>query len=188
MRKSLLILVRGIPGSGKSYFTNALVDAIGSSNVVVLDPDATDYESEPYKAMVKQLQKEGVDEKFYPYRFLRERAHQGIEQGKIIIWNQAFMDLDGVQKTIRNLNEHAANHNLLLNVKLIEMEIDAELARVRIAERAVKGGHTVPDEKFVNFLADYRSFAPEGYDVTTIDGASDVRAAALLFAKSIGHL
>ncbi len=176
MTKPYLILVRGIPGSGKSYVTEILAERLGIAACVVLDPDAIDYESQSYKTMVEELRSEGVDEKFYPYRFLRRQAHEGIENNQIIIWNQAFTNLDGFQKTIRNLTNHAKQHGKSLPLLVVEVEIDAELAKQRVAERAAGGGHDVPSEHFDRFTRDYVSFENEGYSVIKVDGAGDIEA------------
>ena len=56
----------------------------------MLDPDATDYDSDEYKEHVKRQLADKVDPKLHPYRFLREQAYQGIKSKSIIIWNQPF--------------------------------------------------------------------------------------------------
>jgi thymidylate kinase len=50
----IVILIRGLPGSGKSYLARALSRELGEDDVVMLDPDATDYESDIYKEHVRQ--------------------------------------------------------------------------------------------------------------------------------------
>lgn len=96
-KKAILLLIRGLPGSGKSYVANVLKEELGNQ-IVLLDPDATDYTSAKYKEFSKLKTAEGVDEKFHPYRFLREQAYRAIDNDQIIAWNQAFTNLDGLQK------------------------------------------------------------------------------------------
>lgn len=170
MKKPYLILVRGIPGSGKSHVSQKLAEKIGLDDCVLLDPDATDYESSAYLEMTEGLRAEGVDEKFYPYRFLRMRAHQGIEDAKVIIWNQAFTNLDGFQKTIRNLTAHASDNNVDLPILVVEVEINPDEAKARISRRAEAGGHDVDDDSFQRFTNDYRSFEGEGFSLVKISG------------------
>lgn len=168
----ILILVRGLPGSGKSYISRILAEKLGQK-VCVLDPDATDYSSEEYKKMSDSLSAEGVDEKFYPYRFLRGQAYSGIEEDKVIIWNQAFTNLEMVQKTILNLQTFASEHSKQLQVVIVELEIDPEVAKRRVANRASGGGHDVDAETFNRFIADYKSFEGEGFKLVKVNGEDD---------------
>ena len=169
-----LILIRGLPGSGKSYLAHALRTALGEADVVLLDPDATDYASPDYVAMSQELTEQGVDAKFHPYRWLRSQAYAGITTGKVIIWNQAFTNLDGFNKTVINLQNFAAEQTVNLPVLVVEVEISHEAAKKRVADRAGQGGHNVSAEEFDRFINDYRSFASEGYHVMSVNGESDV--------------
>jgi len=175
LQHPILVLIRGLPGSGKSYLAHAVREALGAAQVVSLDPDATDYTSQAYLDMSASLTKDGVDEKFHPYRFLRAQAYDGIEHNKVIIWNQAFTNLDGFQKTVVNLTTYAQDHGAALPLLVIEMEIDPAICKQRVTERAGKGGHDVNEEAFTRFISDYHSFASEGYNTITIDGQADTK-------------
>lgn len=166
----ILILVRGLPGSGKSYLTEALCQKIGADQVVVLDPDSINLEGDAYKALSEKLSAEGVDTKFHPYRYSRAQAYAGIESNKAVIWNQAFTNLDAFNKTIANLQSYATDHNTELPLLVVEVEVDPEVAKARIAERSAGGGHDVPEENFARFLNDYRSFVSEGYNTVIVNG------------------
>jgi len=179
--KQMLYIVRGVPGSGKSYLSNRLRKAIGVDNVVVLDPDAIDKESQTYKDFAAELQRDGVDEKFYPFRFLRAQAFDAITAGKSVIWNQAFNDFNGMTVTISRLLEFADQQSITLPVLIIEVTIDKAVARQRIAGRAASGGHDVPDDKLDQFFAGYESFADRGYRTIIVDGNQD----ASISVKSI---
>lgn len=169
-----LIIVRGIPGSGKSHLTVTLAKKIGEENVVVLDPDAIPYDSQEYRQFSEKLSAEGVDEKFHPYRWSRSRAFEAIAGGKTIIWNQGFMHFDGLQKTIGSLETYAAKHDIKLPVLVVEVEVHHETAKDRIAQRVADGGHNVPDNALAGFVERYESFAGKGYQTITIDGQADV--------------
>ena len=185
MKTPQIILIRGLPGSGKSVLAQKLVDVIGETNCVLLDPDATDYESEAYLAMSSALKEKGVPEKFYPYRFLRAQAHAGIASDKVIIWNQAFTNLDGFQKTVANLQRNAENYGKELPILVVEVEIDHEIARERIARRVSGGGHDVPDEIFDRFVRDYESFAKHGFKTTKVNGENLTAAAVKDVMKTL---
>src|SRR5690349_20447308 len=98
----ILVLVRGIPGSGKSFLVSEVEKRIGSEHVTILDPDQIDLTSQAYADFSKALTDDGVDAKFHPYRWSRAKAYAGIESNKVVIWNQAFTNLDGFNKTIIN--------------------------------------------------------------------------------------
>ena len=75
-----LILIRGLPGSGKSYLATALQEALGKDIAITLDPDATDYTSRAYTDLSAALTAEGIEEKFHPYRFCLHRPIGGADR------------------------------------------------------------------------------------------------------------
>ena len=107
----VLIFVRGLPGSGKSYVTNRLQKELGEG-VVVLDPDATDYDSKEYHEHTKVLTEQDVNPALFAYRFLREKAYKAIEENKVVIWNQPFTNLEIFNKMIANLRIKADEHQV----------------------------------------------------------------------------
>ncbi len=175
--KPILIIIRGLPGSGKSHLAHAVERRIGSDKVVILDPDATDYKSDEYKAFSENLTKEGVDAVLHPYRFLRARGYKGIVDDKIVIWNQAFTNNDILNRTIKNLQAYAEERGKSLPALVVEMQIPHDTAKERIASREAETGRGVPNENFERFIRDYTTF--EGYDthtVITAQGDSDTDA------------
>ncbi|HSX17086.1 MAG TPA: ATP-binding protein [Patescibacteria group bacterium] len=188
MSNPTLILIRGLPGSGKSYIAKALQESLGADNVVMLDPDATDYKSKEYLALSESLTAEGVDAKFHPYRFLRGRAYKGIETNRIIIWNQGFTNLDGFNKTVVNLQAYAADHGTTLPLLVVEVEVDPKIAKERVAKRAGQGGHDVNEENFARFINDYATFAGQGYDPLVLHGEDDVATSVAAIKKALEKL
>jgi thymidylate kinase len=183
-----LVIVRGIPGSGKSHLAIALGDSLGMDSVVILDPDATDYSSKNYTDLSHALTTEGVDAKFHPYRFLRMNAYEAIAAHKIVIWNQGFIDLDGFSKTVNNLQAYAADHSTTLPTLVVEVEIDADTARARIAERVAQGKHDVPDEAFRRFVDNYASFSDKGYTTVRVSGEGDTTTAVSSIVDALSKL
>jgi len=183
-----LILVRGLPGSGKSHLASALKDTIGADRVVILDPDTINYDSEDYHTVTAALAAEGVEEKFFPNRFLKSKGYKAIDQNKIIIWNQAFTDLGGFTRTAESLQSYAAEHNIHLPLLVIEVEIDHEIAKKRVAHRVDKGGHDVSEEAFARFISDYRSFSNEGFSTVTVDGQHDVQKSVASVLQALKKL
>jgi predicted ABC-type ATPase len=183
-----LIMVRGIPGGGKSFVTANLRASIGDDTVIVLDPDAIDKSSEEYQSLSRSLSADGVNEVLHPYRFLRARAYQGIETNKTIIWNQGFIDLDGFNKTVINLTAYAHDHGKELPTLVVEVEIDSKVAQERIAARAARGGHNVPDDAFARFVGNYESFSDKGYTTVTVNGTDDVQSSVTTILNALTQL
>jgi predicted ABC-type ATPase len=183
-----LILIRGLPGSGKSYLATALQESLGEENVLILDPDKVDLTSKEYHDFSDALTKEGVDEKFHPYRWSRSQAYDAIEAHKIIIWNQGFTNLDGFNKTVVNLQTYASDHGTHLPLLVVEVEIDHDLAKQRVATRVAQGGHNVDDENFARFINDYATFAGQGYDPVVVNGKDEVSVSVASVLKALKEL
>lgn len=174
INKSILVLIRGLPGSGKSYFADALAKELSKNNqIVCLDPDATDYNSQDYLKHVKEQTSEGVDPKLFAYRFLRAKAYKAIENKQIIIWNQPFTNLEILQKVTTRLQEHAQEHGMILNILVIEVLIDPKIAYERIEKRKQLGGHGPSKNTFNRFVDDFSSCKSLGYEVLQIDGTAN---------------
>lgn len=183
--RPILVIVRGIPGSGKSYLTDIVKKQLGSNETVVLDPDAIDFSGKDYLDISSSLTEQKVDNKLHPYRYLRSLAYSGIKEGKIIIWNQAFTNLDLLDRTIKNLESFAKEYKLNMPVIVVEVEIDPNEAKQRIAARQSKGGHGVSDSTFERFTSDYTSFNQYDYLVLSVDGHEDStnKSAAMITQK-----
>lgn len=173
-KNPVLIIIRGVPGGGKSYLANALVDKLGADNVVLLDPDKVDQSSDEYKQYSQALSKEGIEEKFHLYRFSRQQAYDAMPLKKIVIWNQGFMDFKGLSLTIKRIEDVAIEHNLTLKTLVVDVEIDPETAKSRIAARVQQGGHNVPDDALARFVDQYKSFAGNGYPTVTVSGTDEL--------------
>ncbi len=177
-QSTTIIMMRGLPGSGKSQIAR-VVQAQLQNHVVVLDPDGIDFSSEAYILMASQLRESGVDEKLYPYRFLRSQAHTAIENGKIVLWNQAFTHQDLLDRTIKNLTVYAHEVGKEVEIFVVEVDIEPDKALNRIQDRVMNGGHDVPQEVFNRFVREYTTFESYGYPIIRISGDDDPAKSAL---------
>ncbi len=188
----ILIIVRGLPGSGKSFIAEHLQRDLhleyGEDNVVMLDPDATDYASDEYKQHVQQLTLDGVDPALHAYRFLRAKAYQAIADRKIIMWNQPFTNIEIFNKMMANLKLCAQQHNAELSVLIVEVMIDPTLAYDRVKQRKAAGGHGPSEATFARRVADYTSFAEHGYAAVTVQGDADIQDSLKIIHKSIASI
>lgn len=173
-KNPVLIVIRGLPGSGKSYLASRLAETLDASDVVTLDPDATDYTSKKYLEHVKKLTDEGVDPKLHAYRFLRQQAYDAIDAGKTIIWNQPFTDLTILQKMISRLVDRASANNKSLTILVVEVMIDPFVASERIATRKAAGGHGPSQATLARFVRDWTSASAIGYKTVPVDGTGDI--------------
>ena len=173
-----LLIIRGLPGSGKTFLAAELRRRLNDVPMTVLDPDATDYTSEDYLAHVERQIAEEVDPKLFAYRYLRLGAHRAIEARQLVIWNQPFTNLEIFNKMIANLQTHAEEHGTQLRILVVEMEVDPAIAKERVSERKQHGGHGPSDGRFNRFQDEYFSFAPYGYRTVTVNGADDVAVSA----------
>lgn len=173
-----LLIIRGLPGSGKTFLTAELRRRLSDTPMTILDPDATDYTSKDYLAHVDQQIADGVDPKLFAYRYLRLRAHRAIEARQLIIWNQPFTNLEIFNKMTANLQAHAIECGMQLRILVVEMQVDPAIAKERVVERKQHGGHGPTEGRFNRFKDEYFSFGPHGYQTLSVNGADDVAASA----------
>lgn len=170
--KPLLIFVRGIPGSGKSFLSEALTKKIGLKNTVLLDPDAIDEKDPGYISLSKDLTQDGLPKTIHPFRWLRKSACEAISSGKTVIWNQPFTDLGVFSRLILFIEENSA-HNSKLEILIIEVSIDQDTAKERIQSRIAKGGHGPSDSTFQKRVNGYETFS-DSYQTIEINGNDTV--------------
>ncbi len=184
----VMILIRGLPGSGKSYIAAELQKVIGYDKVVLLDPDMIDFTSPEYLAHVAALREEGVDESLFAYRFLRGKAYKGIAEHKVIIWNQAFTNLEIFNKMVAKFTTQADEHQTILPILVVEVETDTSLAKERVIKRMQAGGHGLSEGTFERFNNDYKSFASAGYNTVTVQGSDAVETSVATIMNSLTSL
>lgn len=170
----LLLIVRGLPGSGKTYIAERLVKEFDPQTIISLDPDTIDYESDAFKKHIAEQIAEGVEPALHDYRFLRAKAYKAIEDHKIIVWNQPFTNLEILKKVTTRLEEHAVEHGTTLDIIIVEVAADPEIAKQRVADRKAQGGHGPDDERFERFVQEYTTAAPLGYTIIPVDGTANV--------------
>lgn len=167
-----LIIIRGIPGSGKTSIARGLTEALG--NVEHIDPDDVDVASEVYRDFSRSLSAQGIDEKFHMYRYLNAKARAAIDAGSVLIWNQAFIDFKGLSITIERLREYADGRGIPLPVLVVNVAIDPAVARRRTEARAAQDGRIIDDDVMARFIRDYVPLDQAAYPSITVQGADPV--------------
>jgi predicted ABC-type ATPase len=188
MQHPIVVFVRGVPGSGKSYLVSALQATLDPEHTIVLDPDAIDFDSPAYHEHLAAQRAEGVDEKLDAYRFLRAQAYEAIADHKLIIWNQPFTDLDIFRKMTGRLLDRAAECNTTLPILLVEVELDPGLARQRVQDRKASGGHGPSDNTLEHRMQAYGTAVGQGYDIVTVRGDDDVSVSVAIVMDAIAKL
>jgi adenylate kinase family enzyme len=183
----VIIFIRGLPGSGKSFLASELKKILGD-DITVLDPDTIDINSKEYARHVEKCKSEGVDEVLFPYRFLRGQAYQAIRDNEIVIWNQPFTNLEIFNKMVANLRIQANENKTELMILVVEMEISDEVAKERVISRKSEGGHGPSVITFNRFINDYESFKNDGYNTVTVFGEDDVKESVQKVLDAINEL
>ena len=184
----VLVVIRGIPGSGKSHLATALFRALGTDSATILDPDMIDTTDETFLSFSRNLSAEGLDEAIHPFRWLRKTACEAIAPGHIIIWNQPFTIRGIFDRLVQFLQTHAESEtDTRLSVLVVEITIDPEKAKKRIAERKKHGGHGPLDAIFEHRVNEYESFA-DGYHTVTVSGEDDVAQSTRTIIEHIHKL
>lgn len=186
-KTATIIFVRGLPGSGKTFIAKKLQKTL-DYDVVLLDPDATDYSSQEYAEHVRSQIAEGVDKSLHAYRYLRAQAYAAIEARKTVIWNQPFTNLELFHKVAARLQEYSQNLGVDLKILIIEVDTDAQLAKQRVVERKQAGGHGPSPDTFKRFVSDYKSFAGEGFEVVAVKGDQAVDKSVAIIIKALSIL
>lgn len=183
--------MRGLPGSGKTYIAQHLLQVLeseeGVGSVLMLDPDAIEDKTDDYIQAQKQFTADGIEEKFHPYRYLRGKAERAIEKQQIIIWNQPFTLRPAFERTMTHLTSYAAENGVELPILIVEVEVDPELAYQRIVARKKAGGHGPSKERFNQFVDEYVSFSDLGPAVS-VNGTDDAQNAVNAIKQVLAEL
>ena len=178
----ILIIIRGLPGSGKTSIAKGLKDRLKNKHCVRLDPDSIDYKGEVYKNFIEKLRKTEpqLDAKFFPYRFLRTRAIEALGRREIVIWEQPWSSLKGLKITLEKLSKIFPS----LSTLIVEVEITPEEARKRIKKRVELGGHGPDDKTFKKFVEKF-DYAKIGYRRVVLKGHDKVNNNVDLILKAL---
>lgn len=177
-----------MPGSGKSYFAAELQKAIGLEQVVMLDPDAIDFQSQDYLTFTKTAFAQEVDPKIQPFRYLKTQAFEGIVAGKIIIWNQPFTNRGMFDRLVASLKEYAESRGTKIETLLVEVDIDNATATERVRSRIREGGHGPSENTLNQRINEYESFAESGYEMVHVDGSGNVDANVTVVMETIRRI
>lgn len=127
--KTKLVLIRGIPGAGKTSIAEKVAKTL---NFYHIDPDLLNTSSVDYKKYAEELV-ETVPERRIIYRYLLKKTVECLNNNKSVIWSQPWRILERLDLTIRNIyfflkkeekwDEKLSDILKELNIEIIVIEI-----------------------------------------------------------------
>lgn len=180
----LLLFIRGIPGSGKSFLARALASQV----TTILDPDAIDDNDPAYMSFASNLKLASLDPKIIPFRWLKHCAIESAQLNSIILWNQPFTDKGVFERLVESLkNEAKTRHNTEPKILLIEMTIDENSAWKRVMARKYDGGHGPEKDIFQQRVSAYKSYA-DTFDVLELRGDDPIEVSVQAVLNKIHEI
>ena len=149
-------IIRGIPGAGKSTVSELLRQRIGQDQCLVLDPDDIMLEADEYDNFCQNLSEAKVSEKYWPYRYLVSKAIQGLSKNRIILWNQAWTKVWGIDAVLNTLNDFLPER--CSNSIVIGLDVDVSIAETRIRNR----GKELDERSLGDFVENFEQL-PDGW-------------------------
>lgn len=176
------VVIRGLPGSGKSTLAAEVQKTMGEQ-CEILDPDLINYGSQEYLMFVAEL--EEVDPKFYPYRFLLNRAGEALNNGKNVLWCQAWTRLDGIKRAMGTISNRVPN----VNLAVVELKVpDGELGK-RLEDRQNVGGNKLDRRPLEEFMEAHERWSDRELERETVylelNGMAEVGILANALIRSI---
>lgn len=141
-----LILLRGLPGVGKSTVANEIVSIVGNKTCKIIDPDLVDMESEEYKDFKANLICSGVKESVVMYRYLLDLTYQGLCERKNIIWTQAWTKIWGIESTVNKLEG-----TVIFKPLIVTLNADKNIVESRIENRK----RLLTNRELTDFIASF---------------------------------
>lgn len=166
---STLLFMRGLPGSGKTLLAYGIRDRFPDKSVKIVDPDEIGHESQEYINFIDKLKSVNPDleERFFPYRYLMAMAESSLADGGMVIWNQAFTNVNALNRTASKLKNLIDND---IQIAILQIEVSPSVAWERVKDRMQKGGHGMNFETFSIFV---QTFGTEEFEYPTINIQSE---------------
>jgi hypothetical protein len=186
-QNAILVILRGLPGSGKSHLAEDIKNRIANKSISIVDPDMIDEADDSYKDFTAYLAKNEpeLESKFYPYRFLLSKSAEVLRQRGVVIWNQAFTDVDGMIYTARKLTSLCSNK---IGILVVQLESSPDDAWKRVVSRMRSGGNCMSKEKFDEFVQRYKYLEEIPYPSISINTFQNYKDGLDEIVKYLGSL
>ncbi len=115
----MIIIVLGLPGTGKSYFAKKLSDRLGAVYI----------NSDRLRNTLQSRGKYTVSDKLHIYRVMAKKTDQALDQGESVIVDATFYKHEMIDLFVTLARDHASP------IRFIKVEADETLVRERLQER-----------------------------------------------------
>jgi hypothetical protein len=198
MRKNgFLLIVRGLPGCGKTTVIDELFKLPEFSQAIRLDPDKVDTTSLEFASFCEtfSLRSPDLPLKKKIYRCLLYRACSSLKEGKIVVWEQPWRSRELLLLTLENIGAIAYIMKDPLDlsvlpffVGIVEISIKEDDAGKRVEVRSQKKEHPLTPEGFREFIGSLESFDGIGLPLKrfdTVKPACELAVAIKSFVQKI---
>ena len=86
----------------------------------------------------------------------------------------SIVDFKGLIITIERLKDYAHEQGMSLPILVVNVTIDADVARQRVRTRALSDGRTIDDRVMERFIREYAPFDHSVYPSIVVDGTDSV--------------
>jgi adenylate kinase family enzyme len=173
LTNGLLIIIRGLPSSGKSTLTDGLLKLIHLSRAKRLNPDFVEVNSPEFVKFCSTRPKDLPLKKLI-YRFLLYSACKELSTGGLVIWEQPWRKLELFRLTLENINVRGYNlpetADYPFTIVIVEISLSEDEARRRVASRYHAGQHRLTAKDFVAFEQAFDSFEELNLEKLVVDG------------------
>lgn len=164
---TLFIIIRGIPGSGKTLFGRALSKKFSCA---FLEPENINLKK--FKTFAPDLLDE-IPRRRKIYRFLLHKTVYLLSKGRSVVWAQPWRKNDRIDLTIRNIVSKTTSTKILhiwkkslanlikkisLSVIVIEMEVSSNVAKERVKKRNRDSKHNLKMILFAEYVKTFENF------------------------------
>lgn len=196
----LFIIIRGIPGSGKTDLAEYVQTKWDTSNLVVLDPDyvnQTDPDFLSYRsdqlATDEIYKKESFEndpqliDKLVVSRYLLNQAKEAISTGKSVIWNQPWSIKYNILWTINEI-QLSASEQARVHPIIVELVIRESVARKRVESRKTRGGHGPSERTFLGMAQKHEEIGVMDFPILKLSSEDPTEKIGNLLLKYLDDL
>lgn len=124
LNNNYCLLIRGIPGAGKSTLAKALVKKYNYNKLIILDPDLVNVNCRRYKNF-RPINTKNPANHVKKYCYLFHKAKNHLKTGGNVIWTQPWSRFSEIDLTIRNFSYYTNDQNIKIWKEDLENLIDA---------------------------------------------------------------
>ncbi|MDO8728909.1 MAG: AAA family ATPase [bacterium] len=167
------MIIRGLPGSGKSTLVDRLVRLTDLSGAKRLDPDLVEVNAPEFTRFCITRPKDLPLKKLI-YRFLLSSACEELSVGGQVIWEQPWRKLELFRLTLENINVRGYHLSEIADypfvIAIVEIYLPTDEVYRRVASRYQAGQHPLTTEDFADFVQSSDSFDGLNLPMLIVDG------------------